>query len=68
MTTNLFCLIQTLERQISINPKNNMKRVKDAIAYFNLDFSNIKKPATYAFAGFNLALALPKSSIGVSAV
>jgi dihydrofolate synthase/folylpolyglutamate synthase len=43
MTTNLFCLIQTLERQISINPKNNMKRVKDAIAYFNLDFSNIKK-------------------------
>lgn len=32
------------------------------------DFSNIKKPATYAFAGFNLALAFPKSSIGVSAV
>ena len=43
MTNKLSSLIHTLERQVSINPKNNMKRVKDAIASFNLDFSHIKK-------------------------
>ncbi len=43
MTNKLSSLINTLERQVSTNPKNNMKRVKDAIASFNLDFSDIKK-------------------------
>ncbi len=43
MTNNLELLIKTLETQISKNPKNNMKRVKEAIRFFSLDFSNMKK-------------------------
>lgn len=42
MTNNLELLIKKLESQISKNPKNNMKRVNDAIASFALDFSKIK--------------------------
>ncbi|MGI6781954.1 MAG: bifunctional folylpolyglutamate synthase/dihydrofolate synthase [Acholeplasmataceae bacterium] len=43
MTNNLELLIKTLETQISKNPKNNMKRVEEAIRFFSLDFSNMKK-------------------------
>lgn len=36
-------LIKKLETQISKNPTDNMKRVREAIKYFEIDFSNIKK-------------------------
>ncbi|MGI6787790.1 MAG: bifunctional folylpolyglutamate synthase/dihydrofolate synthase [Acholeplasmataceae bacterium] len=43
MINNLSYLIKQLESQTSKNPQNNMNRIKEAIAYFNLDFSHIKK-------------------------
>lgn len=43
MINNLSYLIKQLESQTSKNPQNNINRIKEAIAYFNLNFLILKK-------------------------